>query len=70
MQYCLYTYTVYIYTGCMVNPGSAVSKASCRSLDDERGAGVLPEEVGILVGITICEKSPEEASVAMTADKY
>jgi hypothetical protein len=31
--------------------------------------GLFPEEVGVLVGITICEKSPVEAPVAMAADK-
>jgi hypothetical protein len=54
-------------TGCTVTPCSALSKASCRSLDDEREAGLLPEEV--LVGRTTCEKSPSEAAVAMAVDK-
>jgi hypothetical protein len=54
----------------MVNMCSAVATASGRSLDDERGADLFPEEVGILVGITICEKSPEEASVVMMVDKH
>ncbi len=41
---------------------SAFSKASCQSLDDERGVGLLPEVVGVLVGITKCEKSPTKSS--------
>jgi hypothetical protein len=47
---------VCISTGCTVTLCSALSEASCRSLDDERGANLLPEEVGVLVGITIWEK--------------
>jgi hypothetical protein len=31
---------------------------------------LLTGEVGVLVGITICEKSPPETPVAMEADKY
>jgi hypothetical protein len=53
-------------TGRAVTPCSALCQASCRSPDDERGAGLLPEEVGLHVGITICEKSPAKA---MAADK-
>jgi hypothetical protein len=45
------------------------SQASCRSPDYERGAGLLPDEARVLVGITICEKSPAEYPVAITADK-
>jgi hypothetical protein len=56
--------------GCTVTPCSVLSKASCQSLDDERGAGLFPEEGGgVLVRITICEKSPAEALVAMVVDK-
>ncbi len=33
-------------TGYAVTPCSAFSQASCRSLDDEREAWFLPEEVG------------------------
>ncbi len=52
-----------------MTPCSALSQASCRSPDDQRGAGLLTEEVGAHVGIIICEKSPSEATVAMKADK-
>ncbi len=34
-----------------------------------RGAGLLPEEAGRHLGITICEKSPAEAAVAIAAAK-
>jgi hypothetical protein len=36
---------------------------------DQRGTGLLPEEVGAHVNITICEKSHSEATVAIAADK-
>jgi hypothetical protein len=52
-----------------VTPCSAFSQASSRSLDDEREAWFLPEEVGRYVGLTICEKSSSDATVAMEADK-
>ncbi len=58
-----------VYTGCMVTPCSALSQTSCSDQDDERGEGLLPEEVGVLVSITVSEKSPAEAPVAMAADK-
>jgi hypothetical protein len=32
-------------------------------------AGLFPEEVGVHVGITMCKKSPAEATVVMAADK-
>ncbi len=54
--------------GRSVTPCSALSQASCQSPDDQMGAGLLPEEVGVLVSITICEKSPAEATVTMAAD--
>jgi hypothetical protein len=56
------------YTGCALTLSSALSQAFCLSPDDRRGAGgLLPEEVRALVGITICQRSPSEATVAITA---
>jgi hypothetical protein len=39
-------------------------------MTSELGAGLLPEEVGVHVGITICEKSPPFALLAMAMDKH
>ncbi len=44
-------------TGCTVVLCNTLSRASCQSSTNERGAGLLQEEVGAHVGITICEKS-------------
>ncbi len=52
-------------TGCALTPCSALSQASAVA-----GAGLLPEEVEALLGITICKKSPSEATVAIAADKH
>ncbi len=41
-----------------------------RNEDDKRGAGLLPEEVGGHVGLTICEKSPAKAAGPMSGDKH
>jgi hypothetical protein len=54
---------------CPVTQFSALSQASCRSPDDRRGAGLLPEKVGVHVVVTMCKKSPAKAAVAITAGK-
>jgi hypothetical protein len=38
-------------------------------MTSELGVGLLPEEVGVHVGITLCEKSPPFALLAMAVDK-
>jgi hypothetical protein len=42
---------IYLYTGCVATPCSALSQASCQSQDDQRWAGLLPEGMGAHVGI-------------------
>ncbi len=56
-------------TGCTVVLCNTLSQASCQSSTNERGAGLLQEEVGAHVGITICEKSPALAALAKAVDK-
>ncbi len=58
-----------VYTGCMITLCSALSQASGSGPDNKRGEGLLPEEVGVLVRITVSGKSPTEAPVMMAGDK-
>jgi hypothetical protein len=51
-------------TGCAITPYSALSQASCWRPDDQKGFGLLPEEVEVYFGETLHEKSPAEAAVA------
>jgi hypothetical protein len=52
-------------TGCAVTLCIVLSQASAGAW-----AGLLPEEVKALLGVTICKKSPSEAKVVMAADKH
>jgi hypothetical protein len=46
---------------CAITPYSALSQASCWRPDDQKGFGLLPEEVEVYFGETLHEKSPAEA---------
>ncbi len=54
-------FIVSVYIGCAVTLCSGLSQASCWSLFDQRGQGLLPKEVGVHVGIIIGDKPPAEA---------